>query len=154
MNIPPPVTGQKKTLPNSIIQHVVFSQPTPLNPAVGTLKAVATAIIVVDIPRWNPGGTTLKEYPVLKNPPPNGIFGYDLRLDIKRNGLSLDAPDIEWNATYYTVPDLSPFVIDYMGIANNGPVQPLFPNYPSMNQPSLYAIIPDAPSPLPPETAC
>lgn len=154
MDIPPPAADQKKTLPKSIIQHVVFSgQPNLVNLAVGSLKAVATAVIVVDIPRWNPGVTTHEEYPVLRNPPPDGIFGYDLRLEIKRNGVLLDAPDIEWNATYYTVPDLSPYVIDYMGIANNGPVQQPFSNYPSMSQPSLYAIIPDAPTPLPPGTA-
>ncbi|EXA32193.1 hypothetical protein FOVG_16565 [Fusarium oxysporum f. sp. pisi HDV247] len=130
MTIDPPQPGHKKKLPTGIIQHVKKQL------AVGQAKAVATAVIVVDIDGSH------KEYPTSAS--------YDVRLDIKRNGVALEAPPIEWNASCYSVADLSPYPPDYMGIQDNPFVQP---GWLLMKVPSIYALILAAPLPLPPGTA-
>ncbi|KAI6777886.1 uncharacterized protein J7T54_000024 [Emericellopsis cladophorae] len=143
IDIPDPEPGRKKKLPKSIIQHTAANVPRgfPQPPTSGVLKAVATAVIVVDMQPPD-AGAAHKEYPKKT--------GYDVRLVLKRSGVALEAPSIEWNATCYTVRDLSPYAVDYMGIANN-PI--ILDGFPRMTVPSLYALIPSAPSPLPAGTA-
>lgn len=108
-----PVTGVPK-FKNGIMQHFLLDQlNTDINaiwlfyPKPATYAALATAVIVVDIA---PGDQPHREYP--------SSSGYDIRLQVTRNGAKIPTSTIEYNVNSYTIntpiPTLQAY---YMGYA-------------------------------------
>ena len=108
-----PVTGYPK-FKNGIMQHFLLDQlNTDINaiwlfyPKPATYASVATAVIVVDIA---PEDQPHREYP--------SASGYDIRLQVTRNGRKIPTSTIEYNVSAFTVntslPTLQAF---YMGYA-------------------------------------
>jgi receptor-binding and translocation channel-forming TcA subunit of Tc toxin/ABC toxin-like protein len=127
-----PGTTDPPKLKYAILQHVQ-RKDAGLGIEVGTLKSVATAVIV------RKSRKTRKEYPTNSS--------YDIRLEITRDGIGIDPPSsIEWNATCYTLSELPLLAPVYMGIAANGTNSTLM-------LPSVYAYIPPPPEGNPADPA-
>jgi hypothetical protein len=90
----------------SILQHYVdVNDPPPLGPLTRKLEAAATAVIVVNAPAGH------HEYP-------NGS-SYDIRLEIKRNGLDIIDRTLDYNVTVTTVGSLSNDQTVYFGMTTS-----------------------------------